>query len=215
MLLVAFINTTNFAQHNLSVTGGWTFSTLYKIGTTEAFEDHYYYSDLYDFALIHFPSLNLKYNYRHQTFRFSIGISFLSMGTRDYFWKGTRWAYLYLTIPVLAGHQFKLSENCALVIEGGIEAGASVMIVGDLVNLSKFEKTLPYIGLVFGLESNYKRFILGTSFHLGLNNFDNSSGTTRQETIYFRHIGGTVYIGYTFWDSAKAKEKRQKRLTKK
>jgi hypothetical protein len=212
--LASLSSNTSFGQHSLSITGGWTFSTLYKIGTPTAFEHHYYYSDLFDFSLIHFPNFNLKYNYNAQAFRFSTGLSFLSIGTRDYFWKGTRWAYLYLTVPVLVGRRFKFSKHHSLALEGGIEAGTSVMMVGDLVNAAKFKETLPYVGLILNIENSYKRFIFGIRGHLGLNNFDYYVFSTPQETIYFKHISGTVYIGYTFWDSHKAKIRRQQRAKK-
>ncbi|MGH1339729.1 MAG: hypothetical protein ACRBFS_26660 [Aureispira sp.] len=207
--------TTSFAQHQLSVTGGWTFSTLYKVGTKEAFETSYYYANLFRFSSIHLPNLNFKYNYHHRSLRFSTGISFLSLGTRDYFWQGTDWAYLYLTVPLLIGHQFKLSNQWSLVTEGGVEIGTSLDKVGSMVSAIHIGKKLPYIGLVLGVESNYKRFVLGIRGHLGVNDFYHFEFNAQQETLYFKHIGGTLYLGYTFWDSKKAKERRERRRNRK
>ena len=204
----------SFAQHSLSVNGGWTFSTVYKVGAPEAFKAIANLSHWHNFSPFHIPNLNLAYQYNHKTFRLSTSISFLSLGTRDFIWHGTEWAYMYLTFPVLFGYQMKLPKDFSLVLEGGTEIGTSIMNVGSVVSLAKIGKTRPYIGLALGVEVKYKRFICGFRGHFGLNNFDDIPSDKPEETLYFKHIGGTLYLGYTFWDSQKAKERRERRLKK-
>lgn len=212
--LIFFFYTTIEAQHRLSITGGWTFSSLYKTGTPKAFENHYYYADLFRFSPIHMPDLGIKYTYQYKFFRFSTGISFLSLGTRDFFWKGTGWAHLYLLVPLLFGRQFEVTKNFTFTLEGGLEAGTSIMNVGSIIILGR-EQSRPYLGLSIGIEGQYKRFFIGMRGHLGLNNFDYYTFNAQQETLYFKHMGGTLYLGYTFWDSKKARERRDRRRNKK
>lgn len=201
----------NQAQHQLSIQGGWNFSSLYKVGSRETIQASTFNAEIFAFTPIHLPYLGVKYNYNlpSSNLRFSTGISFLSMGAMDFFWKGTRWAYLYLTVPLMVGTSFKVSDQVNLAIEGGVEGGASLTNVGDLENAARIGQTRYYAGILLGGEFNYKRMSLGIRGHLGVNNFDRWVFTAIQETMYFRHIGGTVYIGYTFWDSAKAKQKKQ------
>jgi len=211
VLLLIFYNSILSAQHSISVTGGWTFSTLYKVGNEEAFKADAFYG-LYNFSLFHAGNINAKYEYTHQSFRLSTGLSLLSLGANGYFSKDGDIAYMYLTVPVLFGYKTTFSENLSLVIEGGGEVGVSVSRVGSVEVLGRRGKTRYYVGLLFGVEGKYKRFSFGARFHLGLNDFEDHTFSRNEETLYFKHIGSTIYLGYTIWDSSKAKQKKEKKL---
>jgi len=205
ILILLFAFSSNFlsAQHSISVTGGWTFSTLYKVGSKAALN-----SDSYKptYPFFHAGNIGAKYEYNHQSFRLSTGLSVLSLGSND-FW-GLDIAYMYLTVPVLFGYQKNFSKDLSLVIEGGGEAGVSISNVGSVEVLGRRGKTRYYVGLLLGIEGKYKRFSFGARFHLGLNDFEDYTNFSTQETVYFKNIGTTIYLGYTIWDSSKVKNKK-------
>ncbi|WMX12864.1 MULTISPECIES: hypothetical protein [unclassified Aureispira] len=210
ILLFTFSSSFISAQHNISATAGWTVSTLYKVGTRAALNTSSYYADLYEFTPFYTLNINVKYEYTYNLFRLSTGFSLLSLGANDYFFKGFENVFMYLTIPVLLGYKKNFSKEISLVIEGGSEFGLSLANVGSVINAAKKGQTRPYIGLLFGIEGKYKRFSLGARFHLGLNDFEQHTFSSKNETIYFKHIGSTIYLGYTIWDSSKVKKKKQK-----
>ncbi|MBL4648348.1 MAG: hypothetical protein JKY03_01360 [Aureispira sp.] len=211
VLLLSFSSNLLSAQHSLSITGGWTFSTFYKVGTKEALKASSYYADLYEFTPFHTLNINVKYEYTHQSFRLSTGLSLLSIGSNDYFFEGFENVYMYLTVPVLFGYKKDFSKDISLVIEGGAEAGPSLANVGSVVNLAKRGQTRYYIGLIFGVEGKYRRFSLGARFHLGLNDFEKEYFNKEKDVMYLKHIGGTIYLGYTIWDSSRVKKRNKKK----
>lgn len=212
ILLLFFSNNLLSAQHTISITGGWTFSTLYKVGNKEALKADARYG-LYNFSLFHAGNISAKYEYSHQSFRLSTGLSLLSLGTNGYFFKDGDLAHMYLTVPVLFGYKTNFSKDLSFVIEGGAEAGPSVMNVGSVVTSSRMNLTRRfYMGILLGLEVKYRRFSLGIRFHLGLNDFEEHTFSRNEETLYLKHIGGTIYLGYTIWDSSKVKNKNKKSL---
>ena len=207
-ILFAFSSSLLSAQHSISVTGGWTFSTLYKVGNKEALKADSRYG-LYNFSLFHAGNINAKYEYTHQSFRLSTGLSLLSLGTNGYFFKDGDIAHMYLTVPVLFGYKKSFSKDLSLVVEGGAEGGPSVMNVGSVVTSSRMSQTRRYyVGLLLGLEVKYRRFSLGARFHLGLNDFEEHLFNNNQDALYLKHIGGTIYLGYTIWDSSRVKKKK-------
>jgi len=85
--------------------------------------------------------------------------------------------------------------------------------VGSVVNLAKRGQTRYYLGLLFGVEGKYRRFSLGARFHLGLNDFEKEYFNKEKDVMYLKHIGGTIYLGYTIWDSSRVKKKKKKKTT--
>lgn len=207
-LLFVCSNSLLFAQHSISVTGGCTFSTLYKTGSKAALNS-YSYKPTYPF--FYAGNIGAKYEYRHQSFNLSTGLSLLSLGSND-FW-GLDIAYMYLTVPVLFGYKKNFSKDWSLVIEGGGEVGGSVSRVGSVEVLGRRGQTRYYLGLLLGVEGKYKRFSFGARFHLGLNDFEDHTFSRSQETVYFKHIGSTIYLGYTIWDSSRIKKKKKSKNT--
>ncbi|BDS10806.1 hypothetical protein [Aureispira anguillae] len=209
-ILCVFLNTNLWGQHSISINGGWTYSNLYQLATKEAFEASYYHKELFDFGVVHMPFLGMKYEYIYHSLRLSTGINVLSMGANHYYLEGAENIYMYLTFPIIVGYQFNFKNNYSLVLEGGVEGGTSIANVGSVVALARYKQTRPYIGLLLGLEGKYKRFSLGAKFHLGLNVFDKFvfGATYDDDTLYFKHIGGTVYLGYTLWNSSQSKKEQ-------
>lgn len=210
VLLLTFYSSLLSAQHRISVTGGWTFSTLYKVGNEEALKADSHYG-LYDLSLFHAGNINVKYEYNYQSFRLSTGLSLLSLGANDFFSRGFDIAYMYLTVPILFGYKKDFSKDLSLVIEGGGEAGGSVSRVGSVEVLGRRGQTRYYVGLLFGVEGKYRRFSLGARFHLGLNDFEEEYFNKEKDVMYLKHIGGTIYLGYTIWDSSRVKKKNKKK----
>jgi len=212
-IILVIIFTSNIslvlAQHSISVTGGWTFSTLYKVGNKEALKADALYG-LYNLSLFHAGNISTKYEYSYNMFRLSTGLSLLSLGANDFFSKNFDIAYMYLTIPALFGYKKNFSKDLSLVIEAGGEAGVSVSRVGSVEVLGRRGKTRYYVGLLLGIEGKYKRFSFGARFHLGLNDFEDHTFSRNEETLYLRNIGSTIYLGYMIWDSSRVKKKKEK-----
>ena len=201
---------TALGQHSLSVNTGWTFSNLYKVGTEQTFKSASYYDESLNLTLYHAPYVDINYNYLHNNFRLSTGLSALSVGANNYVLESAV-AYMYLTAPLLVGYQVNFSDRFSLVIEGGGEAGFNLLGLGSVTLASKMNTVFPYLGALFCLEGKYKKFHLGARFHLGLNTFTEERFNNGQNVMHLRHIAGTVYIGYTFWDSSQPKKAKKKK----
>lgn len=209
VLFLFFGSHTIYAQHSISINAGWTISNLYKVASIETFNNASYYDEHLNLTLFDAPYASINYNYLHNNFRLSTGLSALSLGANNYIlYSGV--GYMYLVAPILAGYQVNFSEKFSMVIEGGADVGLGISRVASVSLPSKVGVARPYIGMVFGLEGKYKRFSLGAKFHLGLNVFEEVTYNKGQNVMHLKHIGGTVYIGYTLWDSSKNVKRKKK-----
>jgi len=203
--LVFFVQNA-FSQSKFSGYTGWTASKIqakrisnnYPITPVE--ESHY------TLPILHTFYGAVEYEYDFKMLRFSTGLSFLTLGTNDYFLSPVQtWRTWYTNVPLILGVKFNLPHDIRFIIESGVELGLESG--SDINALSQDRgKYLFHVNAVTGIELEWNRFRLGSRLQIGLTTFRNIQETS------LSHSAITTYVGYTLWDSQLAKEKRKKRL---
>jgi len=193
------------AQYKISANGGWTISKLQK-QMAPSLKPGVIYNELYAFPVHHAPYLSFEYEYDWKSWHFSTGLSFMSLGTGEFMFDDTPWTGDYISIPLAIGLNWDLPKGFGLTLETGIEAGLDLEISYVTFNAHK-KRIKGNVNLILGIEGNWKRFRLGVRAQGGVTEFE-IIGQNRD--LVLRHSAITTYIGYTFWDSKKAKERRAK-----
>lgn len=195
-ILLLFIVTFATAQHQISIHGGWTISNLQKYGDKAEIKKISAKGAMFDTRIYQFPYLAAAYEYDWGAFRFSTGLSFLTLGADNYFLPNEAVASMYLTVPLMAGRKWQLSDNTSLTASLGAEFGVRLMSTATITLASDAFRVRGNINAAGGLEVQHKRFKFGAKLHVGLTNYG-SWGTTPR--VYFRHSGITAFIGYVLW----------------
>ncbi|MGH1335801.1 MAG: hypothetical protein ACRBFS_06705 [Aureispira sp.] len=191
------------AQSSLDIQIGWTFSNVRVLYDKSTVRLGPVADEFLLFDPLHRSFLGLTYTYQIQRVHLSTGLSLLILGASDIPAAPDHpWINTYFTTPFMIGYSFSLSKKIPLklTIRTGIDLGYRLGngVLGD-------EKWWGLLNLTTGLELTWRCFKLGTRGHWGMNNF------FEYRPFHYHHTGLTTYLGYTFWDSKKAKAKRLER----
>lgn len=200
------------AQHNISIQGGVSISNLQKYGSKTALQGAGVYSDLFSTTPYVAPYLGVEYEFHFKPYVFSTGISFLTIGASDFFYKGYNTAEMYITVPILVGRRWLLPKNFAITARLGFDLGWKVLNFGDVATAGNMNRANGNIGAAGVLQGTWKKFSLGARIHVGLTNYFSWDVNNNKEQIHFRHSAVSVYLGYKIWDSSVVKAKKSKRL---
>ena len=211
--LGVFINLS--AQHNISINGGLSISNLQKYGSPSALKKISVHNELFSTTPYYCPFLGLEYEFDFKRYRFSSGLSFLTMGANDFVFSNETTAEMYLSLPLLAGIKWPISSKTSIMIEAGAEFGLQILNMGTVLLGSRINKINGNIGLVAGIEGAWKNLRFGTRFHLGLTDYFSWDVNNGKDIIHFKHASITIYLGYTLWNSKRSKERRLKRKQQK
>lgn len=204
-IILYFINT-SFAQHQISIHGGWTVSNLQKYGDQVKIQRISAPGAMFATRIYHFPYLAGAYEYDWEAFRFSTGLSFLTLGADNYFIPDEAVASMYLTVPLMVGRKWKLSDKTSLTASLGAEFGVRLMSTATITLASDMIRVRGNINAAGGLELQHKRFKFGAKLHIGLVNYSHWGTNPR---VHFRHSGITTYIGYLLWQRPTKKQKQR------
>lgn len=212
LLIAICISNASVGQSKINIYGGWTPSKI-LVYATEELRQRTYFSDLYRLPVYHSPYFALNYEYTHKSFVFTTGLSCFVLGTSEFFLADHSMAMMYINIPLFGGHKWNFSKGWGLKIEGGAEVGVGALNMGLVTFLSTANQTRMNVNLTLGVEGEWKRLRFGTRVQVGVTDYQEVGPSPTARGV-LRHSAITTYIGYTLWDSVKAKERRKKRLNK-
>jgi hypothetical protein len=189
------------AQHSISIHGGGSVSNLQKYGTPTALEGAGVYSDLFSTTPYFSPYLGGEYEFHFEPYIFSAGISFLTIGADNFFYKNYSTAEMYLTLPLLIGRKWEVSNDFSISAKAGFDLGWKILNFGEIASAGNIDKANANIGAAGVVQVNWKRTSFGARLHVGLSNYFSWNVNNSKEQVHFRHSAVTLYVGYTLWKS--------------
>lgn len=205
ILFGLFLVTSSTAQtqHQVGVVGGYTLSKVRALFPSNH-QPNFMDKDYTTFSFCHAAYLGVFYEYAPQKLRYRVGLDAVTLGASnvpspepdsDYPW----YSY-YLTLPLIVTYPIMLGKQVYLSPQVGLEPGLqwgnpAVILVGQ-------GKYWGHLGLLLGLELEYKRWRLGVRGQYGLTDF------LTLPPYRYRHTALTLYLGYTFYDSSVAQARR-------
>ncbi len=209
LLVLFFIGLWSCAktQHEVGAIGGYTLSkarALYRADHQPSFVD----KDFTEFSFCHTPYIGVFYQHTHKRMILQTGFSSTIIGAGNKPWSNPGdtypWYHYYLTVPLMVGYQLPVNKHWYLNFKGGLDLGLQwgqpfIAVYGQ-------PKYWGHIGAAAGVELEWKRYRLGVRGMWGLTDF------IVLPPFRYRHTALTTYIGYTFYDSEKAKIRRSKRV---
>lgn len=211
LFLLIWMPATIQAQHNIALQAGITISNLQKYGSKVALENISLYGDIYNTTPLYCSYLSVEYEFDYKSYRFSTGLSFLSMGANRFVFEDSNTGEAYLTIPILAGKKWTLPKDFSITVEIGIEPGIRILNIGQ-VALASRNKIGGNIGAAMGVEASWKNLRIGARLHIGLTDYFIWETSGSDEKVYFKHASGTVYLGYTLWKSGEVEKRKLEKL---